>query len=243
MKFNERELVAFVTVIFFVLYFLPFTVFKFFSVAVILFFSPGYFLVRMYRDASREERYLLAPVVSLGISGLVAVALSALSLLSRESMLLIMCAVTAVSYLLSVIFSPVSSTGSAEKQAQRFAAVLMVLMLLTTGAWAYLEFSTHPEPEVDMAIQQWPVNASMNSTLTFAIYVKNWNHPGKSFRVVYSLNNHTVEERTFTLAPGDSKVLYFHSKPPHPGKNLASFDLYIDGNYYTNVHVYFRISR
>jgi len=236
---KTKNIFAILTIIFFTLYFLPYVPVKFFSTLFILLFSPGYFVLKIYKDVKKEE-YFLVPVISLGISGLVAVILSYLSILSSKNMLITMGAIILIAYIFSN--SDKAEEMSSEKKVMKAITVLIILMLLTAGAWLFREFSTNPKKEVDIAIQKWPLNASTNTTLLFMIYVKNWNYPGENFTVVFSLNNQTVENRSFSLHPGELKYLYFNAIAHSAGKNLASFDLYIDGKYYTNVHIYFEVS-
>lgn len=235
---KTKNIFAILTIISFFLYFLPFKPVKFFSTLFILLFSPGYFVLNIYKDVKKEE-YFLVPVISLGISGIVAIILSSLSILSSKNMLITLGVIILIAYILS---KPGKVDTISEKKEMKAITVLVILMLITAGVWLIKEFSTNPKKEVDIAIQKWPLNASTNTTLLFVIYVKNWYYPGENFTVVFSLNNRIMENRSFSLPPGESKYLYFNAITHSVGKNLASFDLYIDGKYYTNVHIYFEVS-
>ncbi len=238
---RDKDLVALLTLLFFLLYFLPSTVLKFISVAFILFFSPGFFIVKIYKNVAAEESLLLAAPVSLGITGLVAIFLAAFSMLSRESMLVVMAAIIVASYLLA---KPTEIRRIPLHPPEKMISLLLALMLITMGAWLYAGYRTSQQRnfEVDMAIKDWPHNATLNSTLIFVIYIKNWNCKDGEFHILFSLNNRSIENKSLTVLQGESKDIIFYANAEKKGENLASFDLFIDGKFYTNVHIYFSVS-
>ena len=234
---RDKDLVALITLISFLLYFVPSTPVKFITLAFILFFSPGFFVLKMYRDSSREELLLISPPVSLVLSGLIALFLAALSILRAETMLISMALFIGIFYFLvrgEELELKVKFHGL-----EKLATVIIILSIVIGASWLYAGFSQKSYREADIAIQEWPHNATVNSTLRFVIYVKNWDFQNSRFSVIFKLNNESIEMKNFTLSKGDELTLTFLAKSDKLGKNLASFDLYINDEFYTNVHVYF----
>ena len=237
---RDKDIVALLTLASLILYFLSPPIIKFMLIAFILLFSPGYFAIKSYREVSEEEALIFSVPLSIGISGIIAVLLSSLSLLSSRTMLLSVGIIILILYIFS---KPLKIEKIKIRMPDRIISVLIILMLVTALGWIYAEQSINPMKEVDIAIEEWPHNATLNSTLEFLIYVKNWNYEAHTFKIIFSLNNVTMEEKTFSLEKGKSIYLHFEAYATHSGINLASFDLYVNGDYYTNVHVYFEVKK
>ncbi len=236
---RDKDLVALLTLAFFLLYFIPSTVMKFISIGFLLFFSTGFFTLKFYRDMEGEELLLLSPPLGLAISGSIALALAALSILTKETMLISIGMYLVITYVLSK--GEEFKLNLNPRGLDRLVTIILVLSLVVGASWIYAGLSVEKYKEVDIAIEEWPHNVTLNSTLEFHIYIKNWDYDNASFRVVFKLNNETKEIREFSLAKGGEMHMYFYTNTSTVGTNLASFDLYVNGNFYTNVHVYFLV--
>ena len=234
---RDKDIVALVTIISLILYFYPFSIIKFISLSVLLFFSPGFFLLKvLYRDMKIDELILLSFGVSIGISGTVALLLAVVGILSSFTMLISLSTIFIVGYVLS---SSIEIPMKRFTKPDKFVVIMVSLMLILMGIWVYEEFSTQKYREIDIGITSWPKNSTINDTLQFTIYLKNWNYGEANCTVVFHLNNESVDNKTVTMECGDETFLLFYAKSNKTGKNLASFDLFVNGEYYTNVHVYF----
>ncbi len=234
---RDKDIVALLTLVGFILYFYPYPMVKFIGISILLFFSSGFFLLKMlYKDMKLEELILLSFGVSVAISGALALILAVFSLLTPFAMFIGIAAISIVGYFLS---SSLEVEKPKIEKPDKFTAVMLALMLIVIGVWVGVESQSSYYKEIDIAINHWPKNATVNSTLGFEIYVKNQNYGNADCRVVFTLNKKQMEMRNFTLNTGDEKILMFQAKSNLTGKNLASFDLYVNGKFYTNVHVYF----
>ncbi len=234
---RDKDIVGLITVVAFILLFYPYSLVKFIGMAILLFFSPGFFLLKLlYHDMRLEELLLLSTGVSIAVSGAIALLLAAIGFLNPYLLLSIVAALAVLSYLLS-------GTISIEKPELHlpdgFTALMLAMMLILLGIWGAVEFNTHPYEEIDIAINSWPHNATVNDTLSFVIYVKNQNYGPADCEIRFSLNGESVRNYTVHLDSGDSREILFQAMSNRTGKNLASFDLYVNGEFYTNVHVYF----
>jgi len=236
---KDKNLVGILTIIFLILYLLPIVLIKFISIGFILFFAPGFFLLRIYKKISGEELIILSIPLSLGISGIIALGLAALSILTPQNMLLLTIGVIIVGY----IFSSAEDLKLPRMaKPEKLISLIIALSLILMSIWIYQGINIPSYKEVDIGILEWPENATVNDTLYFKIYVKNWDYENATINVVFSMNNKTLENRTFILARGESKSFYFTTFAEREGKNLASFDLYVNSKYYTNVHIYFYVN-
>jgi len=236
---KDKNIVGLLTIGFFLVYFLPFTLAKFISVGFLLFFAPGFFLLRFYKKISREELVLLSIPLSFGISGVVALVLAALSILTPANMLVLISTIILVGYVLcSYEEIKIPSIGKPDKLVSVIIVLSMVLMLI----WIYYGVTTPQYKEVDIGIVEWPKNVTVNDTLYFKIYVKNWDYDNAKIEVVFRMNNESVGTKTFSLLKEEERSFYFVTTAKIPGKNLASFDLFVNGKYYTNVHIYFYVN-
>ena len=236
---RDKTIVGLLTIIFFALYFLPFVAVKFISIAFILFFAPGFFILRIYKKVSEEELILLSIPLSLGVSGFIALVLAALSILNPQNMLISIAAAITVAFIFS---SSSEIKGVKIEKPEKLVTVIVVLSLILMGVWLYYGISTPKYKEVDIGILEWPENATLNDTLFFKIYVKNWDYDNASIEVVFKMNNQTMGSKSFYLLRGEDRSFYFTAVAYKEGNNLASFDLFVNGKYYTNVHVYFYVS-
>ena len=236
---RDKDLVGLITLIFMILYFYPFTIIKFLSISVILFFSPGFFLLKtLYMDMKLDELLPLSFGVSIALSGGIALLFAALGLLSPLTMLICLSLVVIVGYLLS---SSIDIKLKKFTKPDKFVVVMVSLMLILMGIWLYSEFSVTKYKEIDMGIVSWPQNSTVNDTMQFTIYLKNWNYGKANCSVVFSLNNESVGKKFAVLDNGDETFLYFQATSNKTGRNLASFNLFVNGKFYTNVHVYFNL--
>ncbi len=234
---RDKDLVALITIVGFILSFYPYAIVKFIGISILLFFSPGFFLLKIiYHDMNLEELILLSFGVSVGISGAIALLLAVFSILTPMYMFLAIALISILGYFLS---SSLDIKKPSIGKPDKFTAVMLSLMLILLGIWVGVESQTTYYKEIDIAINHWPQNATTNSTLQFDIYVKNQNYGDANCSVHFSLNNHMYQFRNFTLDSGEEKMLMFQAVSNKTGKNLASFDLYVNGDYYTNVHIYF----
>ncbi len=234
---NDKNAVAGFTAIAIVLYFIPNEILKFVGIAILLLFSPGFFVLKLiYRDMKGEELFLLSFGVSVGISGTIALILSLISVLSPANMFIAIGAVIIVGYALSsaMDIKPFKLT-----RPDKFSAVLISLMLVLITVWISVEANTHYYREVDIGILSWPDNATANSTLNFTVYIKNQNYGHANITLKFSLNKVMVNEKNLSLENGEKYIMNFTAFSEKHGENLASFDMYVNGKYYTNVHVYF----
>ncbi len=236
---KDKNIVALLTIIFLLLYFTPFTILKFISLGFILFFSPGFFILRIYKKISGEELVLLSIPLSLGITGIIALILATLSILTPQNMLLLIIAVILAGYMLSSYDEfRVPKASKPDKLVSLIVVLSIILMLI----WVYNGVNVPQYKEVDIGILEWPENATLNDTLYFKIYVKNWDYENATIDVVFTLNNKSMGNKAFSLNRGEDKSFYFTAIAKKEGKNLASFDLYVNGDYYTNVHIYFYVN-
>jgi uncharacterized membrane protein len=236
---RDKDIVALITIIFLILYFYPFSIIKFISLSMLLFFSPGFFLLKLlYRDMKLEELILLSFGVSIAISGGIALLLAALGILSALGMLVSLSLIVVAGYFLS---SSIDIKLKKFTKPDKFVVVMVSLMLILMGIWLYAEFSTKKYKEIDIGITSWPQNSTINDTLHFTIYLKNWNYGRANCTVIFHLNNKNIEKKSALLNDGDRTYLYFQATSNKTGMNLASFDLFVNGKYYTNVHVYFEL--
>ncbi len=236
---RDKDIVALITIIFLILYFYPFSIIKFISLSMLLFFSPGFFLLKLlYRDMKLEELILLSFGVSIAVSGGVALLLAALGILSALGMLVSLSLIVVAGYFLS---SSIDIKLKKFTKPDKFVVVMVSLMLILMGIWLYAEFSTKKYKEIDIGITSWPQNSTINDTLHFTIYLKNWNYGRANCTVIFHLNNKNIEKKSTLLNDGDRTYLYFQAVSNKTGMNLASFDLFVNGKYYTNVHVYFEL--
>ena len=236
---KDKDVVALITLIFMILYFYPFPIIKFISLSIILFFSPGFFLLKiLYDDMKLEELILLSFGVSIALSGAIALFLAALGILSALGMLVLLSLVIIVGYFLS---SSIEIKLKKFTKPDKFVTVMVSLMLILMGIWLYAEFSTSKYREIDIGIVSWPTNATINDTLQFTVYLKNWNYGKANCTVAFYLNNVAVEKKFVALNNGDKTFLYFLATSNKTGTNLASFNLFVNGKFYTNVHVYFNL--
>jgi len=235
---KDKYLVGILTLVFFLIYFIPNTIVKFVAVAFILFFAPGFFTLRIYRDINREELILIAPPLSLGISGAIALLLATFSILNYKTMLIFMSAYILIAFLLS--FGEDIGKFKFEKP-QKIAAVVLSLSLILLSIWVYADLTAHGYKEIDIGIESWPHNPTLGDNLSFEIYVKNWDYDNAHLSLQFEMNNRTMEWKNFTLEKGDAKYFIFEFNASTPGRNLASFNLYLNGDFYTNVHIYFEV--
>ncbi len=233
---KDKNIVALLTILFFALYFVPMPVVRMVSVGFILLFALGFFTLRIYKKINGEELLLMAPAVSIGISGLFAILLAYFSILKASTMLIVVGTYLVIAYLLS---SGEEIKKVELKRPSRLVAILLILSLIIMGIWGYIELNATPRHELDIAIESWPHNATIGENVSFEIYVKNWNYGDAHLKLVFRLNNITQEVREFNLSGGMAKRFIFYSNHTVLGRNLASFDLYVNGEFYTNVHVYF----
>ncbi len=238
---RDKDLVAIITVVSMILYFYPFTILKFFTLSVLLFFSPGFFLLKiLYKQMEWEELVLLSIGVSLAISGAIALLLAIFGVLSPLSMLISISSIIVLGYLLS---SSMDIHLRKMTRPDRFVVVMITLMLIVAGAWLYMEFSTKRYREIDIGIISWPKNSTVNDTLSFGIYIKNWNYGNANCTVRFYLNHKLVDSKTAFLKNGDEVYIFFSAHSNLTGKNIASFNLYVNGHYFTNVHIYFYLRK
>lgn len=237
---RDKTLVALITLIFLLIYLIPNQMVKLISIAFVLFFAPGYFTVKIYRQTSVEEEILLAVPISMAISGFLAVLLAALSILKPLNLLVSIGLFIAISYFLANS-REMKKIKILNGLPDKFAGVVIALLLIGVSASLYIDFSVPQSYEASIEIDSWPHNATLNSTSVFVLYVKNYDYPTSNFTVSFSLNGKFIENRSFKLSPGKEMPLVLQTKITKSGKNLASFDLYINGKYYTNVHVYFYV--
>jgi len=236
---KDKNIVGILTVLFFLLYFLPFTLTKFVAVAFILFFAPGFFLLRCYKRISGEELLLLSIPLSFGISGIVALLLAALSLLTPQNMLILIGSIILIGFTFST-YEEIKLPKISKPD--RLVSLIVTISLILMVIWIYYGITTPQYKEVDIGIVEWPKNATINDTLYFKIYVKNWDYDNATLSIVFKMNNETLETKTFSLSKEEEKSFYFVTIAQREGKNLASFDLFVNGEYYTNVHVYFYVN-
>ncbi len=234
---RDKDIVALLTVLAYALIILPITWIKFVGVAIIFLFSPGFFVVGcIYRDMNEEEKILLAFGVSLGISGAFALILAVFSMLSPLNILLVLGLISIIGYFISASSDlPKLEISVPDK----FTALMLSLMLVSIGIWFSVELHTTQYREIDIAIENWPHNATVNSTLKFNISVKNQNYGNAQCKIVFLLNKNEIKEEKFSLNSGELKNLHFSAISNHSGKNFAKFILYVDAKYYTDVHLYF----
>ncbi len=235
---KDKNLVALLTVLFFLTYFLPWWIIKLISLGFILFFAPGFFTIRIYKDLDPEELVLISPPLSLGISGLIAVVLAALSILTPYTMLITVGAYLCIAYALS-------SGGEIKRikweKPSKFVSAVIILSIILISVWGYAEFTASPRHEVDISIESWPHNATVGKNVSFELMVKNWNYGDSDLKIIFKLNNIKIGTIHFHLSNGQEKEIKFETSSTVAGKNLASFDLYVNGHLYTNVHVYFMV--
>ena len=235
---KDKYLVGILTLAFFLIYFVPNTIAKFIAVAFLLFFSPGFFTLRIYKNINREELLLIAPPLSLGISGSIALLLAAFSILNYEIMLIFLGAYIAIAFLLSSS----EDIGKLKlEKPHKIAAIVISLSLILLSIWLYADLTAQSYREIDIAIENWPHNATMGENLSFDIYVKNWDYENAHLSLQFEMNNKTVKWENFTLGKGEFRYFIFECNASHPGKNLATFNLYLNRSFYTNVHVYFDV--
>ncbi len=236
---RDKDIIIVITIAFFIIYFYPFQILKFISIGIILFFSPGFFILKsVYRDMKGEELILLSFPLSIAISGTIALIFSIFSILSPELMLISSAIIVVSGYFIS------SSTDfkiGKIRMPDKITTVLIALMLTTIGVWLAYEFNTSQYKEVDIGINSWPKNATLNSTLSFDVYVKNQNYGNANCLIVFSLNKKILDNKSLFLKNGEYRIITFNAMSNLTGKNLASFNLYINGKFYTNVHVYFDV--
>ncbi len=234
---KDKNCVAIVTLISMILYFYPFTILKFITLGILLFFSPGFFLLKMlYDDMPLEELIPLSIGVSFGLSGSIALLLAAIGMLSPLSILIVISFIIIFGYIFS---SPIDIHMRKFAKPSKFAVVITSLMLIVASTWLYMEFSTKRYREIDIGLISWPENSTINDTLNFGIYLKNWNYGSVNCTVVFYLNNRSVDSKSAFLKNGDEAYLFFKARSNITGKNLALFKLYVNGRYLTNVHIYF----
>nr|AAZ32447.1 hypothetical protein [uncultured euryarchaeote Alv-FOS1] len=236
---KDKNIVALITVAALAMYFfVPSVIARFVALGVLLFFAPGFFLLKLlYRDMKLEELVLLSFGVSLGISGAVSVALAALGILHGKLVLGIVALISVAGYALSSSLTVNFKLTRPDK----FTVVMLAMMLTLIAVWGSYEYQTTPYRELDIGITAWPHNVTVNSTLNFTIYVANQNYGPANCTVVFYLNSHRLANETVRLTDGTHTLLKFTAHTNVTGKNLASFDLYANGKYYTNVHVYFDV--
>ena len=238
---NDKNIVAILAIIALAVYFYPHPAAKFLAIAVLLFFVPGFFLLKtLYRDIKGEELVLLSFGVSLAISGAIALLLAALAILNPLNIFIGIGIISVVGYFFS---AAVEIKPFKLSKPDKFAAVLISIMLVIIGIWVGIEMNTSYYKEVDIGILSWPHNATVNSTLHFKIYVKNQNYGNANIKIVFSLNNKTITSKNTVLNNGESTTLLFTAHNSTHIENLASFDMYVNGKYYTNVHVYFHLNK
>ena len=236
---KDKDIVALITIAFFILYFYPSDIMKFLSIAFILFFAPGFFILKsVYKDMDYEELILLSFPLSISIFGTLALIFSIFSILTPENVLISSAAVIIPGYFFS---SSLNLKLRKIEMPDKLGVILIALMLGTMGVWLGVEFNTTQYKEMDIGIKAWPKNSTINSTISFDIYVKNQNYGYATCRIVFYLNRENVSEKIFTLKNGEYRVVTFNAKTNITGENLASFDLYVNKKYYTNVHVYFQV--
>jgi len=238
---NDKNIVAILAIIALALYFYPHPAAKFLAIGVLLFFVPGFFLLKtLYRNINGEELVLLSFGVSLAISGAIALLLAALAILNPLNMFIAIGIISVIGYFTSMAIDikPFKLSGP-----DKFTAVLISIMLVIIGIWVGIEMNTSYYKEVDIGILSWPHNATANSTLNFTIYIKNQNYGNANIQVVFILNNKTLDSKTVKLDNGESTTLLFKAVNGTNGENLALFNMYVNGKYYTNVHVYFHTKK
>ncbi len=238
---KDKDVVAAITVLMGALYFVPNIYVRFVSVMYILFFPAGYFIVKIYKDAESVEGIILGAVVSIGISGAISLALAYIGILSPLSMMMVLGAVIVLGY----IFAHSRDLGALKisfAKPSKIETVFIVSMLVLISVWAYMDYSSSYGKEVDIGIVSWPTNATIDTNTSFVIYVKNWNFNTANFEVIFYLNNRSISSQKFVLENGGYKYIVFNTTLTDLGWNLASFDLYINGKYYTNVHIYFYVN-
>ncbi|NPA75869.1 MAG: hypothetical protein GXO25_07325 [Euryarchaeota archaeon] len=238
---RDKDLVAVITVLSFVVYILVSnTIARFITLGVLLFFAPGFFLLKLlYRDMKLEELILLSFGVSVGISGAVALLLAALGMLYGIYVLGVVAGITILGYFLSASLDVHFHFTRPDK----FTVVMLAMMLTLIAVWGSYEYHTTPYRELDIGITAWPHNVTVNSTLNFTIYVANQNYGPANCTVVFYLNLHRLASKSVNLDNGMHTLLNFTAHTNKTGKNLASFDLYANGKKYTNVHVYFDVKK
>ncbi len=235
---KDKYLVGILTFAFFLIYFIPNTILKFISVAFILFFAPGFFTLRIYKKINKEELLLISPPLSLGISGAIALLLAAFSILNYKTMLIFIGTYIAISFLLSSS----EDIGKIKlEKPHKIAVIVISLSLILLSILIYADLTAPGYKEIDIAIESWPHNATLGENLSFDIYVKNWDYDNAHLSLQFEMNNRTVEWKNFTLEKGESKHFIFERNASQEGINLASFNLYLNGNFYTNVHIYFNV--
>lgn len=235
---KDKDLIALLTIVFFLIYFLPSWIIKLISLGFILFFAPGFFTVRIYKDANTEELVLISPPLSLGISGLIAVILTALSSLTPYTMLITTGVYICIAYILS---SGKEIKKIKWEKPSKFVSVVIILSIVLISIWGYAEFTASTRHEVDIYIDSWPHNATVGENVSFKLTVKNWNYGYSDFKIVFKLNNITINMIQFHLSNGQEKQIEFETNSTIVGRNLASFNLYVNEHFYTNVHVYFTV--
>ncbi len=238
---KDKDVVAAITVIMGALYFVPNIYVRFVSVMYILFFPAGYFIVKIYGDTEPVEEVILGAVMSIGISGAIALAFAYIGILSPLSMMVVLGAVIVLGYIFAHSRDLRALKISFAKPS-KIETVFIVSMLVLIAVWAYMDYSSSYEKEADIGIVSWPTNATIDTNASFVVYVKNWNFNTVNFEVRFYLNNRSISSQKFVLADGEHKYIVFNTTLTESGWNLASFDLYINGKYYTNVHIYFYVN-
>ncbi len=239
---RDKDLVAAIALLSFAgYYFSQAPVLKFIFLSPLIFFIPGFFLLKiLYRNMALEELILLSFGVAIGVSWALALAMAALNLLTPEFFI-------AGIFIISIVGYFFSETIEIEKprftKPDTFTAVMLVLMLVLIAAWGYHESQVTMYREMDLGIVEWPHNATLNDTLNFTIYVANQNYGEAHCKIVFYMNSHKVAERELNLTDGEHALLNFSAHTNVSGKNIASFNLYANGKYFTNVHVYFEVRK
>ncbi len=236
---EDKYLVGILTLIFLLIYFIPHPIAKFLAISFLLFFAPGFFTLRIYREIEKEEILLIAPPLSIGISGIIALFLVYLSILNPKNILIFLGAYIFITFILCASEDIKKIKIS---RPQRIIAAIVALSLILISIWGYGEITAPNYKELDIAIENWPQNVTMGENLSFEIYVKNWDYENAHLSVEFRMNKKTIQWQNFTLGKGEEKHLLFQSNATIAGRNLASFNLYLNGNYYTNVHVYFYVN-
>ena len=236
---RDKDLIALITIFAFIIYFFPNYILKFIAIGVLLFFSPGFFVLKLiYRNMKIEELVILSFGMAIAISGTVALALAACGALRPEWMFLSVGIITILGYFLSssIEISPVTF-----RRPDQFTVIMIAMMLTLIAIWGSYEYETSPYREVDIAINSWPSNATTNTTLNFKIMVVNQNYGPANCTVVFYLNGHYISDNSTYLSNGHTKIFNFQGTTNITGKNLATFNLYVNGKYYTNVHMFFEV--
>ncbi|GEM_PF-3124559 len=234
---KDRDLVGLITIVALILLAYPYPLLRFIGAGVILFFSPGFFLTKLlYRDSSLEETLLLSPGISVVTTGGVALLLALFSLLNPFYLISIIGIFVIAGFVLS---NTVDIKKPRISMPDKLTSVMIIAMLILIIAWGVAEYNAGYYREVDIAIVSWPHNATVNSTLTFGVYVANYNYGPANCEVRFSLNGHQVKSIPVHLNDGENTTITFNAVSNLSGKNIASFDLYVNGKYYTNVHIYF----